>query len=218
MPIFGFLPLLGSATAGILGCAFGYANLPTSLTLGAMTPTVKYLSEGQLTLIEPGKNPLEATSVKAEDLFAAHMPMLIYVIRRPGCTFCRSEASRISEEFGPKLREKNVSVIGVVHETLGAEEFRPFLKDAELYYDVKKHFYGPQERWLPMWMGVLRIGTYLNLFSTKKTEGNLVGEGRLLGGVYLLDKDQQMVFSHLEKEWGDKVDSKQLSEALDKLA
>jgi len=56
------------------------------------------------------------------------------------------------------------------------------------------------------------------MMKTKKgVEGNMAGEGRLLGGMYLLDKDQQMVFSHLEKEWGDQVDTNELSEAIDKL-
>lgn len=55
-------------------------------------------------------------------------------------------------------------------------------------------------------------------FKTKqeKFEGNTDGEGRLLGGVYLI-KGQEMVFHHLEKDWGDAVDPKKVEEALDKL-
>jgi hypothetical protein len=67
-------------------------------------------------------------------------------------------------------------------------------------------------------MGFLRISTYTNLYKTKKekVDGNTEGEGRLLGGVYLIN-GKEMVFAHLEKEWGDAVDPKQVEEALDRL-
>jgi hypothetical protein len=82
-------------------------------------------------------------------------------------------------------------------------------------------------------MGFLRVSTYTNAYKTKqeKFEGNTDGEGRLLGGlsfiflckltcnvlgVYLI-KDDQVVFAHLEKEWGDAVNPKQVEEALNRL-
>jgi len=215
MPAWSFLQGTGAAASALFLGAFGYANLPTRLTCRAAAPSVKYLAEGQLTLIEPGKS---YDTVKAGDLFARRSPMLIYVVRRPGCPFCRGQASRIYDELGTKLDEKQVSLVGVFHETLGVEEFRPFLKGAELYYDPKKHFYGPEERWLPNWVGFLRVSTYLNYLKIKKgTTGNGAGEGRLLGGMYLLNKDQQIVFTHLEKTWGDQVDMKELAGAVNQL-
>jgi hypothetical protein len=50
--------------------------------------------------------------------------------------------------------------------------------------NFQKHFFGPQQRWLPLWMGFLRYSTYVNLYKTKQAgiEGNTEGEGRLLGG------------------------------------
>lgn len=43
-------------------------------------------------------------------------------------------------------------------------------------YLLKKRFYGPQERWLPIWQGFLRFSTYKNLYDAKKAgfKGDLV--------------------------------------------
>lgn len=53
-----------------------------------------------------------------------------------------------------------------------------------LNIDFQRRFYGPNERWMSVWMGFLRVGTWQNLTRAmgKKIDGNLVGEGRLLGG------------------------------------
>lgn len=64
-------------------------------------------------------------------------------VRRPGCTFCRREASTISS-IKDKLDAKGVKLIGVVHESLGVEEFKPYFKgdlflDTEVFY--KKIFF-----------------------------------------------------------------------------
>ncbi|KAF7632270.1 hypothetical protein Mgra_00008340 [Meloidogyne graminicola] len=50
--------------------------------------------------------------------------------------------------------------------------------------NVMKRFFGPEQRWLPLWMGFLRVSTYINGYKTKKAGfvGNMEGEGRLLGG------------------------------------
>ena len=60
-----------------------------------------------------------------------------------------------------------------------------------IFHPLQKHFYGPNQRWLPHWMGALRLGTYINGYNTHRAgvKGNLgVGEGRLLGGWGVLSK------------------------------
>jgi uncharacterized protein YoxC len=42
----------------VMLCVFIYANLPTKITLGNVTPTVEYLKEGKLRLTETGKHGL----------------------------------------------------------------------------------------------------------------------------------------------------------------
>lgn len=56
-------------------------------------------------------------------------------VRRPGCTFCRQQASELSK-VSDQLKQSGVRLIGVLHETIGADEFRPYLK-GDLYYDSK---------------------------------------------------------------------------------
>jgi len=204
---------LGYGLATAISGAVLYANLPTRYTLGSVIPTVQYLAKGRLLPIENEK-PVESGAIKAGDLFDKSA-VLLAVIRRPGCMFCRREASQLSA-MKSQLDAKNVKLVGVVHETKGVEQFKPYL-EGEVYFDPEKHFYGPKQRWLPLWMGFLRFSTYTNAYKTKqqKFEGNTDGEGRLLGGVYLI-KNNEMVFAHLEKEWGDAVDSKLVEDALNR--
>ena len=79
-------------------------------------------------------------------------------------------------------------------------------------------------------MGFLRLSTYVNLYKTKQAGviGNMEGEGRLLGGftfwlfnkqiegVYLVNKGQ-MLYAHLEQEWGDEANLDGLLAALQKI-
>lgn len=57
------------------------------------------------------------------------------VIRRPGCVLARRETGELSK-LKDQLDEKGVHLIGVVHETLGVEEFRPYFQ-GPIYYDEK---------------------------------------------------------------------------------
>lgn len=66
-------------------------------------------------------------------------PVLVMAVRRPGCSLCRHQATALSE-IKDELDTKGIRLIGVVHETLGVDEFRPYLKDADIYYDSEVIF------------------------------------------------------------------------------
>uniref|UniRef100_A0A183C4I5 Peroxiredoxin-like 2A n=1 Tax=Globodera pallida TaxID=36090 RepID=A0A183C4I5_GLOPA len=135
-----------------------------------------------------------------------------------GCAFCRKQASALCNARD-RFADKGVRVVGVVHEQLGVDQFRPFLSCAEaIYWDEEKRFFGPSQRWLPLWMGFLRLSTYVNYYKTSKAgfDGNKEGEGRLLGGVYLVNGDK-MLFAHLEQEWGDEANMNKLLDAVAKI-
>ncbi|KAI1718366.1 ahpC/TSA antioxidant enzyme domain-containing protein [Ditylenchus destructor] len=202
------------AVSAVLGAVF-YANMPTRYTIGAVVPTVQYLSEATLKKISSEKDVLSAKDIKASEIFKKS-PTLVMAVRRPGCAFCREQAAEISN-VSDKLAARGVQLIGVVHEAHGVDQFLPYLK-GDVYFDQEKRFYGPKERWLPLWMGFLRMSTYLNYYNTSKNgfKGNTEGEGRLLGGVYLINKNE-MVFAHLEEEWGSKVDINALLQSLEKI-
>uniref|UniRef100_A0AC34FWF5 Thioredoxin domain-containing protein n=1 Tax=Panagrolaimus sp. ES5 TaxID=591445 RepID=A0AC34FWF5_9BILA len=200
------------AVSAVVG-AILYANLPTSITIGAAAPTVDYLLNAKLIKIDDEKDVLAGKQIRGKDLFEKG-PTLIMAIRRPGCQFCRHEAKKISE-LKDQLNAAGVQLVGVVHETHGVNEFKPYL-NGDVYYDVDRKFYGPKERWMPVWLGFLRLSTYMNAYRTSGTKGNFEGEGRLLGGVFLINKDK-MVYSHLEKDWGDAADVNDILTAVKKL-
>ena len=127
---------------------------------------------------------------------------------------CREEAIGLSSLL-PELEAHRVQLHAVVHETLGVDEFRPFFK-GNIYLDLEKKFYGPKERWTSLW-SILRFGVLKNLYRVKQKDipGNMRGEGRLLGGVFVIGPaDQGILFQHEEKEFGDHADLKDILEAV----
>jgi hypothetical protein len=200
------------AVSAVVG-AILYANLPTTITLGAAVPSVAYLSDAKLIKIDDEKDVLGGKQIRAKTLFDQG-PTLVMAVRRPGCTFCRHEAKALSA-IKDKLDAAGIHLVGIVHETHGVNDFKPFLS-GDVYYDIDRKFYGPKERWMPVWLGFLRLSTYLNAYRTRDTKGNFEGEGRLLGAVYLINKDK-MVWSHLEKSWGDAADIDEVLTAIKKV-
>ncbi|VDK49248.1 unnamed protein product [Anisakis simplex] len=175
------MDMIKYGTAVVLGGTVLYANLPTRFTLGNVVPTVEYLGETELRKVINEDN-FEAP-IKASELFAKG-PTLVMTIRRPGCLFCRVGASDMTQIM-PDLQKAGVRLIGVTHQTNAVEQFLPYF-NGELYIDPQKRFFGPNERWMPFWMGALRPFTYINallgMIRGIKAGPLLDGEGRLLGG------------------------------------
>lgn len=116
---------------------------------------------------------------------------------------CREEALGLSS-LQPELSALGVELYAVVHQTLGVEEFRPFFK-GDIFLDSERRFYGPKERWMFL-TGLMRPSVYMAMYrvSQKGVSGNMDGEGRLLGGVYVVGPgDQGVVYEYREGEWGD---------------
>ncbi|CAJ0939668.1 unnamed protein product, partial [Mesorhabditis belari] len=205
--------MFGYGALAALGGVVIYANLPTRLTIGAIAPTASYLASAKLVKIDDEKNVDKSKAVEASTLFKG--PTMVMAVRRPGCILCRREAAHLSE-LKPLLDEKKIGLMAVVHESKGVNELKPYFK-GDVYYDAEKSFYGPNQRWLPLWMGFLRVNTYLNVWRSKQEgfHGNMDGEGRLLGGVYLIDGDR-LVWHHLEKEWGDAANIDEVRDAINK--
>lgn len=113
---------------------------------------------------------------------------------------CREEALGLSS-LRPKLDAHGVPLYAVVHEELGVAEFQPFFK-GEIFLDKERRFYGPVERTM-MFSGLLRFSVISKLMNTKPP-GNLKGEGRILGSVFVIGSGSQgILFEHREKEFGD---------------
>lgn len=68
--------------------------------------------------------------------------------------------------------------------------------------------------------GFLRVGVWKSGLRAigKGVEGNLVGEGRILGGVFVVGPGEQgILLDHKQKEFGDKVDLQEVKDAVSKV-
>lgn len=132
---------------------------------------------------------------------------------------CREEASELSS-LKPQLEELGVRLVAVVKEDVGTEiqDFRPHFA-GDIYIDEEKRFYGPLQRKMGG-LGFIRLGVWQNLIRAWRSgyQGNLKGEGYILGGVFVIGAGNQgILLEHREKEFGDKVDTADVLEAVKKI-
>lgn len=208
----------GSTVLKVLGgVALGVAvmcNLPVNPFVTSPQPaTLQFLASADLQTIED--NPRK---FKANELWE-HTGAVIMVVRRPGCTLCREEALELGQ-LRPELELRKVPLYGIVHETLGVSEFAPYLNGEGIFLDSERRFYGPQERWMFL-SGFLRASVWSNIMRNwkKGVDGNLEGEGRLLGGLFVVGPSKQgILYEYREKEWGDLVNITEIVSAVRKMA
>eukprot|EP00794_Sanderia_malayensis_P012863 gene12863-14188_t len=127
------------------------------------------------------------------------------------------EATLLSS-LKPELDDLGVQLVGIVHETLGNEEFKDYFK-GPLYLDKERTFYGPTLRWMGL-SAFFRIGVWRNFIQAKRhgVSGNMEGEGRILGGLAAVSKEKGIVYFYAEKEFGDHADKEDVQEAARKIA
>ncbi|KAM4032290.1 peroxiredoxin-like 2A isoform 1-T2 [Anomaloglossus baeobatrachus] len=198
---------LGAAVVGIILANTDYF-LPTT-----DKATLEYLEDTDLKPISD-----ESRTFKAKELWEKN-GAVIMAVRRPGCFLCREEASELSQ-LKPELDKLGVPLYGVVKEKIGTEieDFQPYFK-GDLFLDVKKRFYGPQKRKM-MLLGFIRLGVWQNFRRAWKGgfEGNLEGEGLILGGMFVVGSGNQgILLEHREKEFGDKANLTAVLEAAKKI-
>lgn len=119
----------------------------------------------------------------------------------------------------PQFDASGFNLIGIVQETRGVEQFRPYL-NASIYLDAERRFYGPKERWMLL-SGFVRPSVWSAIFRArgKKIEGNMKGEGRLLGGVFVIGAGEEgILLEHRESEFGDHVNSTAVLDAISRSA
>jgi len=110
-----------------------------------------------------------------------------------------------------------INLVGVVHEKLGVPEFKKgSFEQGNLYLDQDKSLFKLLgDRWLGF-TGFLspKVWGNLNRAKGKGFEGNMEGEGRLLGGLLVVGPgDQGVIFEYKEEVWGDHADLKDVLEA-----
>uniref|UniRef100_A0A3B5MAK7 Peroxiredoxin-like 2A n=1 Tax=Xiphophorus couchianus TaxID=32473 RepID=A0A3B5MAK7_9TELE len=130
-----------------------------------------------------------------------------------------AEASELSS-LKPQLEELGVPLVAVVKENVGSEiqDFRPHFA-GDIYVDEMKHFYGPLQRKMGG-LGFIRLGVWQNFIRAWRSgyQGNMLGEGFILGGVFVIGPgDQGILLEHKEKQFGDKVDTADVLKAAQKI-
>jgi hypothetical protein len=115
-------------------------------------------------------------------------------------------------------RHPPVRLIAIAGEHLGAEEFADKFWPGELFYDL-----GKAGVFKVMGSGSTSLGglaSYLVGGAVKKNvqrcdskgvEGNMVGEGFKLGGVWVVSPASELVWEHNETTWGDIVEGDKLT-------
>ncbi|GMS89983.1 hypothetical protein PENTCL1PPCAC_12158, partial [Pristionchus entomophagus] len=201
--------------ASALLAAFIYANLPTSYTIGHVKPTIADLKKARVVKIDKERSVDRSKTISADEFLS--QPSLVLAVRRPGCILCRREAEHLSK-LKTLLDKAGIRLVAVTHQLKGVDAFKPHF-DGDVYLDTQRTFFGPHGRWMPIWIGLLRVNLWwYTLLSVKEgLWGDLRGEGRLLGGVYLI-ADNVLEWSFLEKEWGDKPRIREVKGAVEKFA
>uniref|UniRef100_A0A3P9PYP2 Peroxiredoxin-like 2A n=1 Tax=Poecilia reticulata TaxID=8081 RepID=A0A3P9PYP2_POERE len=196
---------VGAALAGIF-----LANTDMCLPKGA-SASLEHLEDADLRSTTDGK------VIKAKSLWEKN-GAVVMAVRRPGF-LCREEASELSS-LKPQLEELGVPLVAVVKENVGSEiqDFRPHFA-GDIYVDEMKHFYGPLQRKMGG-LGFIRLGVWQNFIRAWRSgyQGNMHGEGFILGGVFVIGPgDQGILLEHKEKQFGDKVDIADVLKAAQKI-
>lgn len=151
--------------------------------------------------------------------FWSEQPVVIHVLRRFGCQLCRGGAVEMSKII-PQLEAHGVRVVGIGIEKGGLEDFQKggFWK-GELYIDNGKKIHKA--------LNIQKVGVLSSvrmLFTnkelknaikkTKDTPGDLKGDGRQLGGTFVLAKGGETLLDSRQSHFGDHPTNVAVLEAL----
>ncbi|KAG7222298.1 hypothetical protein INR49_016394 [Caranx melampygus] len=194
------MALVASAAATVGGLITAVMNFLTDMFLTPpLRATLQHLEETELKTLKG-----EIKTLKAKSLWEKTGAVIM------------AEAAELSS-LKPQLDELGVPLYAVVKEDVGTEvqNFRPYFK-GEIFLDEKRRFYGPRERKMGL-LGFLRVGVWMNGFRAfkKGIMGNVLGEGFVLGGVFVIGRGQQgILLEHREIEFGDKVNIEDVIQAI----
>uniref|UniRef100_A0A8C5HVE8 Peroxiredoxin-like 2A n=1 Tax=Gouania willdenowi TaxID=441366 RepID=A0A8C5HVE8_GOUWI len=190
------LGAVGAALAGIF-----LANTDLCLPKGANV-SLDYLEDADL------RSTTDADKViKAKSLWEKNGAVVM------------AEASELSS-LKPQLEALGVPLVAVVKENIGTEiqDFRPHFA-GDIFLDEKKQFYGPLQRKMGG-LAFIRLGVWQNFIRAWRTgyQGNMNGEGFVLGGVFVIGAGEQgILLEHKEREFGNKVELSDVMEAAEKI-
>ncbi|CAG8582360.1 1161_t:CDS:2 [Funneliformis mosseae] len=140
-------------------------------------------------------------------------PALILVVRRPGCQLCREESMRISSLRELISEKMGLNMVAIVHENLNneVEDFNQGFWKGTVYFDKEKSFFSAIGGGKIQYAGltnILKPSVWSNIRRNYKSGvgGNFKGDGRVLGGLYIIKSDtkgEEVIYQYREKVWGD---------------
>lgn len=154
----------------------------------------------------------------ASDLWKSQTSVIM-VVRRPGCSLCRSQAKELAD-LRPDLSKLNVKLYAVSWQADSLDEFISQYfggETSDVFLDLEKGFYKA------LGGGQVCKKSLLGIFSTRVwssyraanhagVSGNFSGDGSNLGGVLVVGPDG-LKFVFKEVAFGDKVTRQSLLDA-----
>lgn len=158
------------------------------------------------------------TVIKLGDLWSSS-PVLLLFFRRLGCALCRNYAQKM-REAASQFEAKGVKVVAITFENLGEESDKDGSFTAGGYWtgplyriDKSVYTYVFGKKGL---LGLLDIDKEaLKETRANKVEGNLKGDGFILGGQILVAPPNRIVFEHKQAQFGDDATIEELLDAVD---
>uniref|UniRef100_A0A8C8G407 Peroxiredoxin-like 2A n=1 Tax=Oncorhynchus tshawytscha TaxID=74940 RepID=A0A8C8G407_ONCTS len=192
---------LGLGTLGVAIVGIFLANTDLCLTKAAQA-SLEYLEDADLRSTGDDEN-----TIKAKALWEKTGAVVM------------AEASELSS-LKTQLEDLGVPLVAVVKENIGTEiqDFRPHFA-GDIYVDEKHHFYGPLQRKMGG-LGFIRLGVWQNFMRAWKAgyHGNMLGEGFVLGGVFVIGAGNQgILLEHREEEFGNKVENEDVLQAVKRI-
>ncbi|KAJ3273318.1 hypothetical protein HDV01_004535 [Terramyces sp. JEL0728] len=160
-----------------------------------------------------------ATKETTSSLAILKNPTLFLVVRRPGCFLCREQAAKVSY-FRKDIHKFGVDLVAIFKEELGTGEFKPTYWRDDMYIDESREFYKFVNGASSSALGLVYPGSVKNSYRANNDgyTGNLAGEGFVLGGVCVVDKEGNSVYKYAEKHFGDHPPVEQVLDACKQFA
>ncbi|RHZ45426.1 hypothetical protein Glove_680g37 [Diversispora epigaea] len=176
-------------------------------------------------------NKIKLKDLKTGSTFEANTlwqkePVLLLVVRRPGCQLCRQQSVKLASYRDLITTNLGIKMIAIVRENLEGEveEFNKDFWKGQVYLDEESSFnssLGGGKVHVAGLNNFLKPSVWFNIRSTYKTntKGNTKGDGYTTGGIYIINKGSKGVeFQYLEKVWGDYPPFEQIIEVLEKIS
>lgn len=138
--------------------------------------------------------------------------ILIYWLRRFGCSICRISSSELTEGL---IKSKEIIKDSLAHIAIGLDELDyedfvagNYFKEGKIFIDDSKSTYKALnfiKKGLFSLYGMLNPNIYIKAYEANKKgiSGTMKGDGTQLGGTILIDKQGKIIFRHIQKSYTD---------------